>query len=531
MNDTPPPPPPPPTSPPNNPASNAPQGGLDQEQDRRAKLARLRDEFQIDPYGQRVDGLITLAATRALYDQASDAAAKENAENDHRPVAATAGRVMLHRVMGNLIFMTLRDATGDLQIAVSKKAVGTPTFKIAKLLDLGDIVTASGAVGSTKTGEITLWAREENGLRLACKSLAPPPDKFHGLQDAELRYRKRYVDMFANPDVLATFQMRSRIVAGIRQFLNDRDFLEVETPMLQPIAGGAAARPFVTHHNALDFDLFLRIAPELYLKRLLVGGLPRVFEINRNFRNEGIDRSHNPEFTMLELYQAFGDYHAMMDIAETMIHHLATTIGGSEQLPFVSSDGEREISYALPFRRAKYHDLFAEHNGFASTDREKLLAKAKELRIENADKLDHDVLVNDVWEETVEAHLVQPTFVIDYPASLCPLTKIKADEPAIAERFELFISGMELGNAYTELNDPDVQAANFAQQLDGLDGEADTEEQTFRSADHDFVEALKVGMPPAGGLGVGIDRLVMLLTNQRSIRDVILFPLMRPGNG
>ncbi len=493
--------------------------------DRRRKLQRAREEFEIDPFGQRTDGLVSLTDARASYDAAADAAFKEDAATDARPIVKVAGRVMQHRVMGNLIFMQVRDAEGDLQIAISKKAVDRPSFLIAKMVDLGDIIIAQGPLGTTKTGEISVWTTGEGSFELATKSLAPPPGKWHGLQDAEQRYRKRYVDMYANPRVIETFRQRSGIVAAVRQLMGDEGFLEVETPMLQPMAGGAAARPFGTHHNALDMPLYLRIAPELYLKRLLVGGMSKVFEINRNFRNEGIDRSHNPEFTMLEAYEAFGDLYSVMDLTEKVFQHVAQTVLGSTQLPY----GDDEIDYGQ-FRRVKYLDLFEEHNGFAVTvseagaaGAEQLIANAKFLGLETEGK-DHDVILNDVWEETVEEHLVQPTFVIDYPASLCPLTKRKPDEPHIAERFELFIAKMELANAYTELNDPDVQEANFRQQVAGMD----EEEATFRAVDEDFLEALRVGMPPAGGLGIGIDRLVMLMTNSQSIRDVILFPLMRP---
>ena len=500
------------------------QGGLDQQADRRRKLARFRDEFNVDPYGRRTEGLISLADARSSYISDADDAFKADANDDQRPKVRVAGRVLLHRAMGNLIFITIRDHSGDLQIAVSKKSVEKTCFDLAKNVDLGDIAVAYGRLGTTKTGEITVWADGADGFELACKSLTPPPDKFHGLQDAELRYRKRYADMFASPEVIRTFQSRSKIVQRVRQFLENRGFLEVETPMMQPVAGGAAARPFTTHHNALDLDLFLRIAPELYLKRLLVGGLPKVYEINRNFRNEGIDRNHNPEFTMLELYEAFADYNVMMQITEQLINTLARELFGSEKLPF----GDLEINYALPFRRATYHDLFIEQNGFDPRDEgglDKLADLARKHGIEPKGK-NADLLLSEVWEVTVEdaGVLLQPTFVIDYPASLCPLTRQKPGNPAIAERFELYIAGMELANAYTELNDPDVQEANFSQQLDGTDDE----ENTFRSMDHDFIDALKFGMPPAGGLGVGIDRLVMLLTNSRSIRDVILFPLMRP---
>ena len=486
--------------------------------ERRRKRDRLRDEFGLDPYGRRIDGLTSLAEARAAYRPDADEAHKADDSVDDRPRVHVAGRVMQHRVMGNLIFMLLRDATGDLQIAVSKKAVGQPTFSIAKATDLSDIVIAHGALATTKTGEITVWAEkpaeaEHGGFDVATKSIAPPPGKWHGLQDPELRYRKRYVDLYVNPPVTQAFEKRSRIIKRVRDFLGDppddlgAGFLEVETPMMQPIAGGSAA-------------LFHRIAQELYLKRRLVGGMPRVFEINRNFRNEGLSPRHNPEFTMLELYQAFGDYNSMMTLTERMIHTVATQVCGGEALPF----GDETIRYALPFRRAKYHDLFEEHNGFAASDHDRLVEAAGRLGIEAAGKA-HDVVLQEVWEETVEHKLRQPTFVIDYPASLCPLTKQKAGDPSIAERFELYIAGMEIANAYTELNDPDVQRANFEQQIAGLDDE----EATFRTMDEDFIEALMVGMPPAGGLGVGIDRLVMLMTDARSIRDVILFPLMRPN--
>jgi len=517
----------------------APAADSDLVADRRAKLSKLRDELGIDPYGGRVDGLEPLAQARNRYDEQADQDAKADPGNDQRPIVKVAGRIVLHRDIGRLIFLTIRDATGDLQIGVSKKAVDPSSFKLAKLADLGDVIVAQGRLGSTKTGEITVWAAGDSGggsgeppdsptaFFIATKSLAPPPSKWHGLQDPELRYRKRYVDLYTNPQVMQTFLKRSAILSKTRMFLTDPPgdlgpgFIEVETPMMQPIAGGAAARPFVTHHNALDIDLFLRVAPELYLKRLLVGGMPRVFEINRNFRNEGIDYSHNPEFTMLELYQAFGDYHSMMALTETLINTLANEVAGGANLPFK----DHEINYSLPFRRATYHGLFLEHNGFdpqAKSGHGQLINKAKQLDIDPQGK-DHDVLLNQVWEQTVEDKLIQPTFVMDYPASLCPLTKTKADDPTIAERFELIVAGMELANAYTELNDPDVQDANFRHQLLGQE-----DDDSMAKMDHDFIEALQVGMPPAGGLGVGIDRLAMLLTNSRSIRDVILFPLMRP---
>jgi lysyl-tRNA synthetase class 2 len=497
-------------------------GGEDQVADRRAKLQRFRDELGIDPYGRRVDGLMTIAQARASFDPVADAAAQADPADDRRPRATVAGRVMLRRVMGNLVFLTLRDHSGEVQVGVSKKAVAPHAFQLAKHLDLADLVVASGPVGATKTGELTIWAAGSEGFTLACKSLIPPPNKVQGLTDPELRYRHRYIDLWANPQVMRTFEARSRIVSEVRRFLTDRGFLEVETPMMQPIPGGAAARPFITHHNALDMPLYLRVAPELYLKRLLVGGMPRVFEINRNFRNEGIDRSHNPEFTMLELYEAFGDLHSVMHLTESLLNHLCLTLHASDRLTYAG----RELNLKLPFARAGYHELFARHNGFDPADGQRLAARAAELHIPLAHEgkpKAHDVLLNEVWEESVEPHLVQPTFVIDYPASLCPLTRPKPGDPGLAERFELFISNMEVANAYTELNDPDIQEANFRQQLDGQDAE----EATFRNVDEDFLHALRVGMPPAGGLGIGIDRAVMLLTDSPSIRDVILFPLLR----
>lgn len=502
-------------------------GPRDQEADRRAKLSRIQDEFGQDPFGQRVDGLCSLAAALALHDPAADAAVKEDAEDDRRARVKVAGRVLAHRVMGNLIFLKLRDASGDMQVAVSKKAVGPDKFKVAKLLDLGDLAVACGAVGTTNKGETTVWAEGEDGFAIACKSLTPAVSKFegHAISDKELRYRKRYVDLYSNPEVMQTFTTRSKLIKTTRDFLEAKDFIEVETPMMQAIPGGAAARPFTTHHNALDMDLYMRIAPELYLKRLLVGGMPKVFEINRNFRNEGLSPRHNPEFTMLELYEAFGDLYSVMDLTEGIFRACVKAIkapGNDDCEDFALPFGDLTIDYGN-FRRAKYLDLFQEVNGFGYDDKDQVIEKAKKLGIDT-DGRDFDLTFNEVWEETVEATLVQPTFVIDYPASLCPLTKRKPDEPHIAERFELFIANMELANAYTELNDPDVQLENFTAQLEG----EDDEEASFRNVDMDFVEALKVGMPPAGGLGIGIDRLVMLMTNSQSIRDVILFPLMRP---
>jgi lysyl-tRNA synthetase class 2 len=385
---------------------------------------------------------------------------------------------------------------------------------MVKLLDLGDIIGAKGELGKTRTGEVTIWADD---VTMLSKSLLPPPEKFHGLSDVDLRYRMRYVDLWANPDVMLLFKKRSRIVAGIRKFLTDRGFYEVETPMMQSVAGGAAAKPFTTHHNSLDMDLYLRIAPELFLKRLLVGGMEKVFEVNRNFRNEGLSTRHNPEFTMMELYQAYGDYHVMREITEELVCSLIEEHCHGMQLPF----GEMTIDYTRPWRKATYADLVRQYADCDIEDVPAVRAKARQMDIDESTMAD-EVVINELFEETVEHHLVNPTFVFDYPAALCPLTKRCQEDDRYAQRFELFIGKMELANAYTELNDPAVQEENFRIQLHG-------QEETMATMDEDFVTALKYGMPPAGGLGIGIDRLVMLLTGATSIRDVVLFPLLKAG--
>ena len=429
--------------------------------------------------------------------------------------AKCAGRIVLLRDIGKLIFITLRDWSGTIQVGLSKKLLGPDAsgWPLAKLLDLGDVIGAGGQLGKTRTGEITIWADD---LRLLSKCLCQPPEKFHGLSDIDLRYRQRYVDLWANPEVMERFKNRSAIITTIREFLQARGFREVETPMMQMIAGGAAARPFVTHHNTLDLDLYLRIAPELFLKRLLVGGMEKVFEINRNFRNEGLSREHNPEFTMLELYQAYADYNVMMDLTEEIICLLVEKYCSGEQIEF----GDMTIDFTQPWRRVRYAEVLKEYSGCEIDDIAAIRAKARELELDEAG-MDEAVVINEVFEATVEENLIAPTFVFDYPASLCPLTRRKKDDPKYAERFELYIAKMELANAYTELNDPAVQEENFQIQLRG-------QEETMATMDEDFITALKYGMPPAGGLGIGIDRLVMVLTGATSIRDVVLFPLLRP---
>lgn len=472
------------------------------EQQRREKLQKIL-EFDIDPYGGRYEGAIFAETIKADY-----------TDDQEGKRTCCAGRIVLLRDIGKLIFITLRDSSGTIQLGLSKKLL-SEQWPLLKLLELGDLVGARGQLGRTRTGEITVWADE---VTLLGKALLPPPEKFHGLSDVDMRYRMRYVDLWANPEVMQRFGTRSAMVAAIRRFLTDRAFLEVETPMMQSLAGGAAARPFTTHHNSLDLELFLRIAPELFLKRLLVGGMERVFEINRNFRNEGLSTRHNPEFTMMELYQAYADYNDMMDLTEEMVCALIEDHCDGWKLPF----GDLEIDYSRPWRRAKYADLLNEHAGCDIDDLDAVRAKARQLGLKEAE-MDDAVVINEVFEATVEDYLINPTFVIDYPAAICPLTKQSKADPRYAERFELFIGKMELANAYTELNDPDVQEANFRSQLRGL-----SDEETMAKMDEDFITALKYGMPPAGGLGVGIDRLIMLLTNATSIRDVILFPLLKP---
>lgn len=472
------------------------------EQQRQQNLERV-EQLGIDPYGSRYDGAEYSVSVKDRF-----------VDGDETQRGKCAGRIVLLRDIGKLIFITLRDSQGIIQIGLSQKLLAEQ-WELIKLFELGDIIGAQGQVGKTRTGEITIWADEVTFLS---KSLKQPPEKFHGLSDIDLRYRQRYVDLWANPEVMERFRNRSKIIATIRQHLIEKDFLEVETPMMQSIAGGAAARPFTTHHNSLDMDLYLRIAPELFLKRLLVGGMEKVFEINRNFRNEGLSRRHNPEFTMIELYQAYADYNVMMDITEEVVTLLVEKYCDGNVVEF----GDMSIDYTSPWRRAKYADLVKEYSGCDIDDIAAVRKKARELGL-NESQMDDSVVINEVFEETVEKNLINPTFVIDYPAVLCPLTKRKKNDPDYAERFELFIGKMELANAYTELNDPAVQEENFRIQLRG-------QEETMATMDEDFINALRYGMPPAGGLGIGIDRLVMLLTSATTIRDVILFPLLKPSS-
>jgi lysyl-tRNA synthetase class 2 len=511
-----------------------------QRRSNRDKAAQLPG---VVPYGLVTDGIMGSTAAASLYSQeandAFNARPKGDSSPDPRPIVKVAGRVMLLRDNGKLIWIQLRDSEGDIQIAVSARDCGAPGFDLAKLTDLGDVVVATGPLMKTRTGELTIWA---SGLSAAAKCLVPPPEKHAGLQDVELRYRQRYVDMWANPQTLEVMRLRSGIVSRVRALLQSRGYLEVETPMLQTLAGGAAARPFVTHMNALNLSLFMRIAPELYLKRLLVGGMPRVFEINRNFRNEGLDKQHNPEFTMLEAYHAFGDVQTVMELTESIIRDAATYVHthvnpGAAQGDVILTFGEYNINYSRPFERVTYAQLFSRAYGFDMHDTAKGRSTLKSMRNSGLhaaiDAMDEGLLINELFEDKQQGgeakldHAV-PTFITHYPAAISPLTRPNREDPRLADRADLFIAGMEIAPHYTELNDPDVQEQKFREQLTGLDAEKNAEENTFRTFDHDFIRALKVGMPPAGGMGLGIDRLVMLLTGQRTIRDVVLFPMMKP---
>lgn len=486
----------------------------DHELARREKLRKIV-ALGVDPWGSRFDDHQGIGAIRARENDIVVSPAADGGEpTQEGPAVRAAGRIVLQRKKGKLIFLDIRDWSGQIQLFIGRNQVGEDNWALCECLDLGDIVGADGHLKRTKTGELTIFVDK---LHFLTKSIETPPEKHKGLTDPELRQRMRYLDLTYGEGVLERFLNRTKIVQSIRNTLAREGFVEIEGPTLHSIAGGAAARPFKTHHNALDMPLFMRIALELHLKRLLVGGIERVYELGRVYRNEGISPRHNPEFTMLELYQAYGDYRAMMDLTEKIICDAIQAIGQG----YVLQWGDATIDFTPPFARKTYDELFLEHTGVDPHDSERVSKLAREIGFETAGK-HPDVIKSEVFEEKVEDALVGPIFVYDYPSSICPLTKRKTGKPEVAERFEMFIRGMELANAYTELNDPDLQEQLFRTQLEGQ-----KEEDSMAKMDHDFIRALRHGMPPAGGLGIGIDRLIMLLTGSQTIRDVILFPLLR----
>lgn len=481
---------------------------------RREKLAKLREQGV--PFPNDVVREHQAAALHAEYGEQD----KEWFEQNAVPVTV-AGRMMLQRLMGKASFATIADGSGRIQLYVQQGMLGDERFEAYKHWDLGDIIWASGMLFKTKTGELSVKVHD---IRLLTKSLRPLPEKFHGLTDHELRYRQRYLDLIMNQESRATFILRSKIVSYIRNFFIQRDFLEVETPMLQVIPGGATARPFITHHNALDLPMYLRIAPELFLKRLVVGGFERVFEINRNFRNEGLSTRHNPEFTMIEFYQAYATYHDLMDLTETLMRGLATDVIGSTEITY---QGE-VFDFSKPFTRMSVRDSILHFNPSVTAEQIDSLAGAQEvarkLGIPLKDSYGLGKVQIEIFEKTVEHRLLQPTFITEYPAEVSPLARRNDHNPFITDRFEFFVGGREIGNGFSELNDAEDQAERFLKQVEDKDA-GDDEAMHY---DADYIRALEYGMPPTAGQGIGIDRLVMLFTDAPSIRDVILFPHMRP---
>ncbi|EKC6420014.1 lysine--tRNA ligase [Staphylococcus pseudintermedius] len=487
----------------------------DQMQVRRQKLQELRD-LGIDPFGERFERTGTAETLKAQWDQY---AKEELAEKETESHTVIAGRIMTKRGKGKAGFAHVQDLSGQIQIYVRKDQVGDAQFGIWNTADLGDIVGVEGIMFKTNTGELSVKAKS---FKLLSKALRPLPDKHHGLQDIEQRYRQRYLDLITNEESTQTFINRSRILQEMRNYLNEKGFLEVETPMMHQIAGGAAAKPFVTHHNALDATLYMRIAIELHLKRLIVGGLEKVYEIGRVFRNEGVSTRHNPEFTMIELYEAYADYKDIMSLTEELVAHIARRVLGTTSVQY----GDETINLEPQWRRLHMVDAVKEATGVdfyeVKSDKEAHeLAKAHGIEVDDNMKYGH--ILNEFFEQKVEETLIQPTFIYGHPIEISPLAKKNPEDPRFTDRFELFIVGREHANAFTELNDPIDQRQRFEAQL--VEKEQGNDEA--HEMDEDFIEALEYGMPPTGGLGIGIDRLVMLLTNSPSIRDVLLFPYMR----
>ena len=485
----------------------------EQESLRREKLVKLQEEGK-DPFD-----VYKVKRTH------SSKQVKDNFEELEGKEVTVAGRIMSKRGQGKVVFSDIYDRDGKIQLFIKIDEVGEEALKQYKTNDLGDWVAATGEVFKTKTGEVSVKVKT---VELISKSLKPLPEKWHGLKDPDLRYRQREVDIITNPEVKDTFIKRSQIISGIRTFLDNRGFLEVETPMLATIAGGASARPFITHHNTLDLDMFLRIAPELYLKRCIVAGFEKVYELGRTFRNEGMSVRHNPEFTMIELYQAFADYNDMMELTENMVAEVCKKVNGTTKVTYQGA----EIDFMPPWRRITMVDAVKEYAGvdyneFKSDADAQAVAKEKNLEFSKPlNTVTKGEVLNALYEEFCEEHMIQPTFIIDYPVEISPLTKKKRGNEMFTERFEGFVFGRELCNAYSELNDPIVQRERFAQQ----EKERELGDDEAYMIDEEFMSALEAGMPPTGGLGIGIDRLIMFLTDSASIRDVILFPTMKPLN-
>ncbi|MCU9594355.1 lysine--tRNA ligase [Caldibacillus thermolactis] len=480
---------------------------------RRQKMEELREKG-FDPFGKRFERTHLAQELIEKYGELE----KEALENENINIEF-AGRIMTKRGKGKAGFAHLQDVTGQLQIYVRKDAVGEEQYEIFKMADLGDIVGVKGTLFKTKVGELSIKVQD---FQILTKSLRPLPDKFHGLRDVEQRYRQRYLDLIVNPESKDTFIARSKIIQSMRRYLDNLGFLEVETPVMHSIPGGAAARPFITHHNALDMELYMRIALELHLKRLIVGGLEKVYEIGRVFRNEGVSTRHNPEFTMIELYEAYADYKDIMDLTENLIAHIAEDVLGTTKIQY----GEHEVDLTPKWKRLHMVDAVKEYCGVDFWEEktiEEARALAKEHGVEITEHMEVGHIINEFFEQKVEEKLIQPTFVYGHPVEISPLAKKNAEDPRFTDRFELFIVGREHANAFTELNDPIDQRERFEAQLK----EREKGNDEAHLMDDDFIEALEYGMPPTGGLGIGVDRLVMLLTNSPSIRDVLLFPLMR----
>lgn len=485
------------------------------EQVRIAKKDELKS-LGVNPYPQFLKRGMSIAQFREKF-----AFIKDLAEKKADEIVTLSGRLKLKRVAGKSTFANIEDDSGNIQVYYSLGSIGEEEYaKFKKNLEVGDIAQITGYAFITQTGEFSIHASK---IVLASKALSPLPEKFHGLSDTEIRYRKRYLDMIMNADVRDDFIKRAKIISGIRKFFEERGFLEVETPMMHPVAGGANARPFITHHNTLDVDFYLKIAPELYLKRLIVGGMNAIFEMNRCFRNEGMDLTHNPEFTSIEFYWAWHDYFEVMDLTEELFNFLINSLNLPKILPY----GELEIDFSKKFRRIKYLDALHEIGGISSeiiNDKSRILDKLKADGFEANSKLDLGHLQAELFDNYVESKLINPTFIIDFPISISPLSRRSDENPEIAERFELFIAGKELANAFNELNDPLDQYERFKAQIDAKNAGDDEAHEM----DEDYCQALGYAMPPTAGWGLGVDRLVMLLLNKQSIRDVILFPAMRP---